>query len=259
MAFSKIQSFLLRELSNNIMKRKKKLIQFIIKKGLMIIWTGNSIYVLMIFALMSCKSDNHWELPSDSSSIDQVIDSILIKHEKEISKDLLNFKIDVSKNYTLRGNIKNDLKIGWWVFNGINDSIKIDYLNLDNESFKNQIIFYDKGTIDRNRSKFYKVRRNTYNKDSLNYRIYYFVPMLSKNNQDYKIFYGLTKGKNILLKNESFGKVKDEFIQFDIIIPSYKMCDDCIFKMMLTQTVYVESEERIIINHSFISDTIKQK
>jgi len=28
---------------------------------------------------------------------------------------------------------------------------------------------------------------------------------------------------------------------------------------MLTQTVYVESEERIIINHSFISDTIKQK
>src|SRR5690625_588217 len=133
------------------MKRKKKLIQFIIKKGLMIIWTGNSIYVLMIFALMSCKSDNHWELPSDSSSIDQVIDSILIKHEKEISKDLLNFKIDVSKNYTLRGNIKNDLKIGWWVFNGINDSIKIDYLNLDNESFKNQIIFYDKGTIDRDR------------------------------------------------------------------------------------------------------------
>lgn len=259
MAFSKIQSFLLRGLSNNIMKRKKKLIQFIIKKGLMIIWTGNSIYVLMIFALMSCKSDNHWELPSDSSSIDQVIDSILIKHEKEISKDLLNFKIDVSKNYTLRGDIKNDLKIGWWVFNGINDSIKIDYLNLDNESFKNQIIFYDKGTIDRNRSKFYKVRRNTYNKDSLNYRIYYFVPMLSKNNQDYKIFYGLTKGKNILLKNESFGKVKDEFIQFDIIIPSYKMCDDCIFKMMLTQTVYVESEERIIINHSFISDTIKQK
>src|SRR5690625_2610074 len=90
------------------MKRKKKLIQFIIKKGLMIIWTGNSIYVLMIFALMSCKSDNHWELPSDSSSIDQVIDSILIKHEKEISKDLLNFKIDVSKNYTLRGNIRSE-------------------------------------------------------------------------------------------------------------------------------------------------------
>lgn len=225
----------------------------------MIIWVGNFIYVLIIIStLLSCKVDNHWTLPADPSSVDQIIDSILIKQKKETSKDLLNknFKIDISKKYTLRGTIKNDLKVGWWIFNGIHDSLKIDYLNLDNKPFKNQIIFYNKKSIDRNISKFYKIEKSIYGKDSLKYKIYYFVPLLSKSNQDYKIFYGLLKENNTLLKNESFGEIKDDFIQFDIIIPSYKTCNDCILKMMLAQTVYVESEEGIIINQSFISDTI---
>lgn len=225
----------------------------------MIIWVGKFIYVLIIIStLLSCKADDHWTLPTDLSSVDQIIDSILIKQKKETAKELLNknFKINVSKNYTLKGTIINDLKIGWWVFNGINDSLKIDYINLEDKPFKNQLIFYNKKSIDRNISKFYKVEKSIYDKNSLRYKIYYFVPLLSKSNQDYKIFYGLLNGEDVLLKNESFGEIKDDFIQFDIIIPFYKVCDDCIFKMMLTQTVYVKSEERIIINQSFISDTI---
>src|SRR5690606_34422705 len=160
------------------------------------------------------------------------------------------------KNYTLKGTIINDLKIGWWVFNGMNDSLKIEYINIKDKPFKNQLILYNKESIDRNFSKYYKVEKSIYDKDFLRYKIYYFIPLLSKSNQDYKIFYGLLDGENLLLKNESFGKIKDDFIQFDIIIPSYKVCNDCILKMMLTQTVYDKSEERIIINQSFISDTI---
>lgn len=225
----------------------------------MIIWVGKFICFLIInTTLLSCKADNHWTLPSDISSIDRIIDSILIKQKNETSKDLLdkNFMINVSKNYTLKGTIINDLKIGWWVFNGMNDSLKIEYINIKDKSFKNQLILYNKESIDRNFSKYYKVEKSIYDKDFLRYKIYYFIPLLSKSNQDYKIFYGLLDGENLLLKNESFGKIKDDFIQFDIIIPSYKVCNDCILKMMLTQTVYDKSEERIIINQSFISDTI---
>src|SRR5690606_2783591 len=149
--FLKIQSYLSKEHTNNIMKRKEKLILSIIKKDLMIIWVGKFICFLIInTTLLSCKADNHWTLPSDISSIDRIIDSILIKQKNETSKDLLdkNFMINVSKNYTLKGTIINDLKIGWWVFNGMNDSLKIEYINIKDKPFKNQLILYNKESID---------------------------------------------------------------------------------------------------------------
>lgn len=233
----------------------------IIKRDLTTIWVGSSSFCCLIlisgYIIISCNlNKDKWRLPNDLVLIDEVIDSIVYS-QQEKKPNLIrdgDFLIKISENYTLKGNLINGQKIGWWTFNGLNDSLKIEFIEIDSKPFKNQVIYYSGKNINRELSKFYKIQKHSYTGDTLLYKIYFYVPELSNEVKDYKINYGIVKNNKVLLRKESFGEVKDSAILYKILLPTHN--DSIILKAMLSQEVYSKHLGGFILNQSFLSQTL---
>ena len=144
-------------------------------------------YLILILVVFSCKK----KVEKPISLRNQIEELMLLKNYKIISKKRINDSIEFykaeNKYFTINGdfNIKRNKKTSWWTVKQKNKdkSLVIQYCIFGKDSFKNQIIFYDKTVIDTASSKFYSVK-----KDDNFLKVYFHSPVSNNYNFDNAFF-----------------------------------------------------------------------
>ncbi len=166
-------------------------------------------YLILISMFFSCKK----KVEKPVTLRNQIEELMLLKNYKILSKKKINDSIEFynaeNKYFTINGNfnIKRNKKTSWWIVKQKNKykSLIIQYCIFGKDSFKNQIIFYDKKVIDTASSKFYSVK-----KDDNFLKIYFHSPASNKDNFESAFFTWrlihdrkIVKEQSVRLKNSN--------------------------------------------------------
>lgn len=143
--------------------------------------------LILILTFLSCKK----KVEQSVSLRNQIEELMQLKNYKIISKKKINDSIVFykaeNKYFTIIGdfNVKRNKKTSWWTVKQKNNdkSLVIQFFIFGKDSFKNQIVFYDKNVIDTASSKFYSVK-----KDDNFLKIYFHSPAAKKDNFESAFF-----------------------------------------------------------------------
>lgn len=217
-------------------------------------------FFLIFLFCYSCNSEIESFLPlDDNNDLLRKVDSVLF--DSGISnKEYAHVNIKMQNQYRLIGHVnKNGSKEGWWKFIGKKDSLIFEIIDMGEEEFINQNIYYENGKIVRDLSKYLKIKKKIYN-DSLHYHFDYYVPFIINDTiNNPQLTYAIAPNENSYSRQEIRGEIKEGRLQFNFMV-DYNKYKDSIIVISPSQSFVMENgngEKELVILQSFVTDTIK--
>lgn len=161
--------------------------------------TKINIFFYVFFTLISISCNN---TKNKKNNVNHKINNLTNINSYNIKKEIINdtiIKINgENKNYNITGylNVKRNKKDNWWKVTSKDNAkiLDVEYILIDNNERKNQIIFYENNKIDTAFSKFYTEQ---FVENPKNIRISFYLPKSKGVSTSAKFDYNIINDKKI--------------------------------------------------------------